>query len=125
MKFDSIRCYPLINEVDPDKVSSLAQSMLANGWQGAPILVYGESLLTGSHRLAALRQIANDIDTCDADVLHQDVAEDVTDIVIAAIERRAEGLGVEPYDVSIDYDNIGWILEGTVYEMYKNDIREW
>ena len=125
MTYNDIRCYALINDVDTDKVTALANNMLANGWRGAPILVYGETLLTGSHRLAALHQIANDIDTCNADVLDQDVAEDVSEIVEAAIMRRADEWGVEPYEVEIDYSDIGWILDGTEYECYKDEIREW
>ena len=125
MTYQHICCYPLINDVDPDKVDTLVQSILSNGWQGPPILVYGDTLLTGSHRLAALHKIANNPDTCGAGVLWEDIAEDVTDIVNAAIMRKAEELGIEPWDVDLDYSDIGWILDGTEYERYKDDTREW
>lgn len=125
MTYQHICCYPLINDVAPDKVDTLVQSILSNGWQGPPILVYGDTLLTGSHRLAALHKIANNPDTCGADVLWDDIAEDVTDIVNAAITHKAGKLGIEPWDVDLDYSDIGWILDGTGYERYKGDTREW
>jgi len=53
MRYDTISNYSPINEVSPDKVDKLVESMLERGWVGCPILVYGESLITGSHRLAA------------------------------------------------------------------------
>jgi hypothetical protein len=125
MTYYDIQCYAPINDVDPEKVNALVADMLANGWRGAPILVFGESLLTGSHRITALRKIARDPDIDDAEVLHQDVAEDVTEIVEAALQRRADELGMEPWEIEIDYRNIGWILEGTEYEKYKDEIAEW
>lgn len=57
MNYYDIQCFAEINEVDESKVDELVSSMLSNGWQGMPILIIGESLLTGSHRLAALKKL--------------------------------------------------------------------
>lgn len=109
-----------INKVDEDKVRELADSMVANGWQGCPILVMGESLLTGSHRLAALNLIRDEYE--DDSVLDQEVAEDVTEIVEEAMAAYEEEHG---YSRDIEYDNIGWMLEGSWVEEYKDEIEEW
>lgn len=127
MTYDDIRCFALINDTDSDRVEELATSMIENGWQGCPILVCGEGLLTGSHRLAALHYIAemlnnDEITDEQAAVLNQDIAEDVTEIVeehMAAFEERE---GCTP---DIDFQNIGWLLEGSWVEEYKNEITEW
>lgn len=125
MTFQEIMCMPGLNDVDSEKVNALAQAMLENGWQGAPILVYGESLLTGSHRVAALHKIYDMVlsfEIDDAEVLHQDIAEDVTEIVLEHIAAREEEEGDVP---DIDYQNIGWLLEGSWVEQYKDEIAEW
>lgn len=112
--------YNLINEVSQSKVHSIAESILKNGYVGCPILVNGEELITGSHRVAALRQIAKSGENLD--VLNDYVAEDVSDIVQAAFDRFEEENGYIP---DLDLYNIGWIFEGTWVERYKDEIEEW
>ena len=119
MRYDQIQCYAPVNGVDAAKVAELAESMLAHGWVGCPILVVGESLLTGSHRLAALRKIAEEHP--EAHVLRQDVAEDVTEIVGAKMAEFEDANGYMP---DIEYDHIGWLLEGSWAEAYKDEIAE-
>ncbi|MGJ4851409.1 ParB N-terminal domain-containing protein [Bacillota bacterium Meth-B3] len=126
MKYSQICRYEEINNVDAQRVRALAQSMIENGWQGCPILVCGESLLTGSHRHAALAEVErmyaeDEIDEYPA-VLDQDVAEDVTEIVEAALSAYEEENGWVP---DIDYSNIGWMLTGSFIEQYKDEIVEW
>lgn len=120
MRYDQIQCYAPVNGVEAAKVAELAESMLAHGWVGCPILVVGESLLTGSHRLAALRKIAEEHP--EAQVLDQDVAEDVTEIVEAKLAEFEDENGYIP---DIEYDRIGWLLEGSWVEEYKDEIVEW
>ena len=93
MKYSEIASYAGINAVDAGKVADLAESIKANGWQGAPILVCNMGLVTGSHRLAALAELDADLDY-DGDALDQDVAEDVADEVNAYCEREGVGLTV-------------------------------
>lgn len=120
MKYYHIQCYAPINDTDETRVKELVESMLTNGWTGCPILVLGESLLTGSHRLAALHWIAEEHP--EAKVLEQDVAEDVTDIVNARLLAHEAEYGYIP---DIDYSSIGWLLEGSWVEAYSDEIVEW
>ncbi len=118
MKASKILDYVEINETDPSRVHSLAESIRANGWQGAPILV-AESfgmLITGSHRQAALKELDDDFDF-DVDELG-DVAEPVDDLINAWCEEN---------DTCIDdvrYDCLAEIFAGTWVEQYKDEL-EW
>lgn len=120
MTYDQIAYLAPINDIDNSKVRALVESMLQHGWVGCPILIYGDSLLTGSHRLAALQLLAAEYE--DAEVLSQDVAADVTDIIE---ERLAKFEADNGYTPDIEYDNIGWLLEGTWVEDYRDEIVEW
>lgn len=112
-----ISSLPTVNEVDQNKVEEIQESILANGWQGAPILYTNLGLVTGSHRLAALREIEETED--DDDILFEDVAEDVTDIVNDYCEKNDM-----TWD-ELDFGNLGAIFAGTWVEEYKDEIREW
>lgn len=59
MQASEIMMFEAINPVDQTHVDEIAESIRENGWIGAPILVIASHgmLVTGSHRLAALRQI--------------------------------------------------------------------
>lgn len=118
MRYVDIAYMSPINQTDPAHVAELKESMMEKGFVGCPILVLGDTLLTGSHRLEALRQLAQEDDR----VFSWDVAEDVTDIVNQAYERRIEEEGDAP---DLDYSNIGWLLKGTWVEQYKDEIIEW
>lgn len=106
MTFAQIEGMYGINEIDPEKVNQIAESIQKSGWVGCPILVFNDQLLTGSHRLAALKQLDDD----GVDVWDMDVAEDVTDIVNSAIAAREEADGWAP---DIDFGSIGWLLKGS------------
>jgi|WetSurMetagenome_2_1015567.scaffolds.fasta_scaffold01217_4 ParB-like chromosome segregation protein Spo0J len=47
----------LINEVDKRKVAEIKKSIEENGYIGTPIFYTECMLLTGSHRIAALREL--------------------------------------------------------------------
>ena len=118
MTYYDICRYTPVNRVDMCKVQALAADMAANGWVGAPILTYYDTLLTGSHRLAALQLLCegDNLDlACEA--ASWDVAEDVTEEVSAALEA----LSLD----EIDYSDLGVLLAGTWVEMYAEQIREW
>lgn len=108
-----------INDVIESKVDDLYESMKKNGYVGCPILIYNGNLLTGSHRLCALDKLYRDGYD---EVFDWEVAEDVTDIVKEHILAREESDGWAP---DIDYSNIGWLLEGSWVEQYKDEIAEW
>jgi hypothetical protein len=120
VKYHNIQCYLPVNDTDETRVEELVKSMLVNGWVGCPILVLGESLLTGSHRLAALRKIAEEHP--EAEVLTQDVAEDVTEIVNERLLAHEAEYGYIP---DIDYSSIGWLLEDSWVAAYSDEIVEW
>lgn len=125
MSFREIEYFAQINEVDQNKVDEIKESIKANGYVGCPILVYGESLLTGSHRLTALQQLAEQEDNDEIDyigVRDMIVADDVTEIVENALRKFEEENG---YARDIEFDNIGWLLEGTWVEKYRDEIEEW
>lgn len=117
MKYWDIKGMAAVNNASPAKVEALAESIAANGWSGAPILVCNLGLVTGSHRLAALAEIERADDF--SDVLDEDVAEDVTDEVNAYCER--EGVCFD----EIPFDRLRKVFAGTWVETYKDEIEEW
>lgn len=112
MTLFDIMDFDLINSVDESKVAEIAKSIEKNGFVGAPILVWEDrrQLITGSHRLAALKMLY-EADKFDADT---EVAESVDDLL-------------EDVDMSVmfEYDYLGQYFEGTRIEKYKNEIEEW
>lgn len=118
MTFEQIQSYELINEIDEERVKEIASSIKKIGWLGCPILVTEMGLLTGSHRLTAL-QLLNENEELD---LTMNVAEDVTELVNEAFARFEEEEGYAP---ELEYDNLGWIFEGTWVAEHKNEIEEW
>lgn len=118
MKYYDIAEYSAINAVKPEKVAAIAASIRKNGWNRVPILVIDGKLITGSHRLAALRLLEweNDISCFD---FSEDIAEDVSDIVE---EYCAENDCT--YD-QLPFDNLREIFAGTWVECYKDYLAEW
>lgn len=120
MKFEQIAAYDGINATDDAKVAELVESIKANGWQGAPILVCDNGLVTGSHRLAALKAIYEaDLDFEYDELFKIDVAEDVSEEVIAYCEKT--GIG---YD-QIHFDDLSDVFAGTWVEEFADQIVEW
>lgn len=112
-----IKSLPLVNEVDEKKVSEIKKSILENGWLGAPILYTNMGLVTGSHRLAALQEIEESGE--DDDVLFEDVAEDVTDIINDYCSSH------DTYWDELDFSSLRDIFSGTWVEEYADSIDEW
>lgn len=56
---------PVHDAFDADKLEALAESMRANGWIGAEVVVAGDQALTGSHRLAAAEEAGTDVPIVD------------------------------------------------------------
>ena len=112
-----ISSLPTVNEVDQNKVEEIKKSIVANGWQGAPILYTNMGLVTGSHRLAALQEIEESGE--DDDVLFEDVAEDVTDIINDYCSSH------DTYWDALDFSSLRDIFSGTWVEEYADSIDEW
>ncbi len=117
--FEEIKKMELINKVDDEKVLEIANSIKKNGWCGTPILYTEIGLITGSHRLAALKLLEKEWEDFDCEI---ECAEDVTDLVNEALIKFEEEEGYIP---EIDYSEIGWIFSGTWVEEYKDEIIEW
>lgn len=112
-----------INETESEKVEKIKKSILENGWNGMPILTYGNTLITGSHRLNALKDIYDDYmsEYCENDELEKilrndEIAIDVTDIVEGWMEKNPEE--------EIPTDCLSILFEGTWVEDYKEEL-EW
>lgn len=118
MTANEILYYSEINATNPDHVAEIAESIRENGWRGAPILVVEcqGMLITGSHRLAALKALNNE--WFDLDSLG-DVAEPVDDLVNAWCEENNACIDDIPFDCLSD------VFFGTWVEQYKDEIVEW
>lgn len=57
---DFLSSYNPINGVEAVKVDRIAESLLRDGWVGAPIVVHEGAMVTGSHRYEALRSAGLD-----------------------------------------------------------------
>jgi hypothetical protein len=83
---EDLRAIPRHDAHDAAKLGALVASMDADGWRGRPLLAVetcnGYRLLTGSHRYAAIQQLAEPIDVpiaiVDADAV--DAACDAADM---------------------------------------------
>lgn len=118
MTYEKISHMYTINDVDGDKVRKMVESMKENGYIGCPILIFNDELLTGSHRLSALKQLEDD----GFDIYNWEVAEDVTDLVNEAFEKFEDEYG---WSRDLDYSDLGWMFKGTWVENYKDEIEEW
>lgn len=112
--------YTPINEAESTHVAEIKASIMDSGWQGAPILVCEthNMLITGSHRLAALKDIYDNEWDFDLGSLG-DVAEPVDDILTVWCEEN---------DCTIDeirFDCLSTVFAGTWVERYKDSIAEW
>ena len=136
MLYNEIKDYPSINDTDIAKSHCLAQGMIRDGWIGCPIIIFHDALLTGSHRLAALKEVelmwfSGKLKHYPS-VLCQDVALDLTeDIELHLADKNigfiAPGIYMNPNGLifKLSYFDIGWLLEGTPVEIYKKEIKEW
>lgn len=124
--WEIIDCDP-VNGTDKKKVDRLADDILKNGWNGPPVLVEGTSLISGSHRRAALQKLLNIGDYSTADridkILSDDsIGEDVSDIMDDWRVRMENEYG---FITNTPYDDLSRIFEGTRVEEYKKDLAEW
>lgn len=122
--FSEIVGYNPLHSTDDKKVSELKANLLQKGWTGMPILIasgWGE-LVTGSHRLVALKEIWEDMEEGNLEESAFDfssvMVECVQDILDEAIAQDDEFCGVE-------YDHLRQYFAGTRIEQYKNDLNEW
>ena len=118
MRAEEILYFAGINATEPVYVKEIADSIRKNGWIGCPILVMESFgiLITGSHRLEALKLLADE--GFDLDSLGN-VAEAVDDIVNAWCAEN------DTCFTDIRFDCLSDIFAGTWVEQYKDEIGEW
>ena len=76
--FEMIGYGELINKVDEDKVQQLIESIINEGWKGAPILHHQSiGLITGSHRTAALRRISDMYENDELTEKQREIVEEI------------------------------------------------
>jgi len=125
--YDAIKHFGGLNEVDEEKVRGIMDSLLKDGWKGAPILyTEGHGLVTGSHRLEALKRLEKMADDAEGElfdridaILSAPIALDVTGIVNDYCARNDC-----TFD-DIDFSDLSEVFEGTEVEQYADEIEEW
>lgn len=84
-------------DIENDKVEEIVENMKTNGWQGMPIVVWGDTLITGNHRYAACEVLDLDPETI--------TLEEIFEI---------DGLDFEEEHANADYpcssDSLGYFL---------------
>ena len=68
---------------DPAKVEKLVESIKQNGWQGPPLVAWGDQLITGTHRYAAWRELDRfdyDLPTIELDDVFTEAGLDINEI---------------------------------------------
>jgi hypothetical protein len=94
MTFERLGLPGALRVADDDaKTVRLVADMRARGWQGPPLVVDGENALTGSHRLAAVREL-----------LENDVQIRVQLVEITEVCKR---FGVDWQVHLLDYGHLG------------------
>ena len=116
-----IRGLVTVNDVEENKVEEIAKSIRENGWQGAPIIYAGETLITGSHRYAALDKLYNDADFEDEHGVfeNENVMFDAEEIIEAYLKENEMDFD------EIDFSYLGEVFEGTEVDRWKSEIAEW
>jgi hypothetical protein len=107
---------PLHEVEDWGKVGELMESIKQNGWQGAPLVAWGDQLITGTHRYAAWRKLGY----CDYDLPTIDLSEVFAEAGFD-IDELHEKYGYPTVD---DPEFVDFILElpAEIREKYGIDI---
>lgn len=125
--YEDIRDCELVNHIESQKLKHLIHSFLTNGWKGMPILYCAtlNCLVTGSHRLAALRYLEDTYNDYSSekqetiDKLFESVETiDVSDIINSYCESN------DCTFEQIDFSNLKDVFADTEIEKYKQEL-EW
>ncbi len=113
----------LTHEVNEEKVNELVKDILENGWKGAPVIFFTGGILTGNHRTAALRKIA---EMYENEKLTEEQEKRMKDLDSSDdYYYDAEWIMEEKEGIEWDYDSLGNLFEGTELEEWKDEIEEW
>jgi len=89
---------PLHEVRNQEAVKELADNIKENGWQGAPLVIMGEQLITGTHRYYAVKLLEEEGDF---------LKEDIPTIEIEEVFEEA-GLDFEEIMEEYDYPDINF-----------------
>ncbi len=126
LKFEDIKDFDYINDPENDVAKDIFESIINYGWkeESGPILVYQGRLLTGTHRLYALKELFKH--NPEHYVFQQYIAWDMTEEIHKRIDDEPEDELLEKsYEIFDFSEGLGKYLEGTPVEKYKEHIREW
>lgn len=126
LKFDDIKDYDPINNLEEDKAQIIFNSILNEGWKEefGPILIYEDKLLTGTHRLQALKSLYEV--QPQHTVFQQEIIWDMTGEIHRHIDEEPEDDLIEKsYDIDDFSCGLGEYLQGTPVEKFKKYIKEW
>ncbi|GHV51248.1 hypothetical protein FACS1894216_04910 [Synergistales bacterium] len=127
MTYHNIACAAPVNGTDAAKVAEIVKSIEDNGWQGMPILVCDDILVTGCHRQAALGEIAR---KCDEGEYDDDMEEKMVNLlndrgIAANVRDLMDDYYNETGECFTEFDHLALCFEGTWVEDYKDELREW
>lgn len=94
---------------DENKVNELVESMKENGWQGSPLVSWGEQLYTGAHRSTAAEIVEIEYPTIDLETVFAEAGVDFEEAHFIAGEptsddaRMVEVLNQLPYRIKSKY----------------------
>lgn len=107
--------YETVNGIeDQAKFDALVASMTTNGWQGAPVVVWGDQAVTGSHRLYAAE--AADIRP---EVITIDEVCEEAGTTLAALIEEADAEYLDWYQQARE---VRYALPAEIVEKYGIDI---
>ena len=126
LKFDQIAHLAPINNLEEEKARAIFNSIKNEGWKSdlGPILIYQGALLTGTHRLAALKFLFQS--EPDHPVFREEIAWDVTEEIHRNIDAMPEDdLLEKTYEIDDFSSGLGELLAGTPVEQLREHIKEW
>lgn len=114
MNIKDIIYYHKVNETNSDIVEELRESIINNGWQGPSILIYEDNgcLVTGSHRIEALKSLAELEEYEDFEIPTIDVSE----YIHQYYEENGEW-------ADIDYSCLTWLRNYATEEEWEDMIQ--
>lgn len=109
---------------DPERVAELAADMRAHGWQGAPVLTWGDLAISGTHRIVAAREAEVMVPTLDVGAITGDADAKLVQIMeclrLDSLESAAMLFRVvlgddEAEALGCDLDLHGWTREDALH----------
>jgi hypothetical protein len=101
---------------DGDKLRQIIESMRTNGWQGAPIVIWGDIQITGSHRAVAALETGTEAEVISFEEVFEEDGADFEGFYTEYLERNT-GNVYSDLDHYVDY------LSPSIINKYDIDLR--